>query len=372
LKIAFLSVFPPFRGGISQFSTSLFEALKKEHEIVAFNFKRQYPAFLFPGKSQYINHSKESDFKSIQLLDSVNPITYKSTTKAINAFKPDLLLSNFWLPYLGPGLSYVCKNVQPNCKKIGIMHNVIPHEKRPFDAYFTRQYIKRQDGFVVMSSHVKNNLLKEKKDADYIVRPHPFYNHFGDKIERKKALQKMGIPNGKKVLLFFGFIRKYKGLEKLIEAMSLLNSDYHLIIAGESYDDFSLYQKKIDTHEGLSGRIHVFNQFIPESEVKDFFSAADVVVLPYITATQSGITAIAYHFNIPVIASDVGGLKDYVINDETGHLLKNQTIPELVDAIQHFFDEKKDYSQGIKKLIMENSWSLFGKEILSLANKMKA
>ena len=303
------------------------------------------------------------------ILDSINPITYSKTAKKINDFKPDLLLSNFWIPYLGPALTGVCKRVHTGCKKIAILHNVVPHESRLFDTSLTKKFLNVNDGFVVMSEHVKSNLLKFMPDANCSIKHHPFYDHFGVKIEKETARNELGIPTDKKILLFFGFIRKYKGLDLLLDAMQHLSADYHLIIAGESYENFEHYQKIIDKHQ-LSANITLFNQYIPHSDVKRYFSASDLVVLPYRSATQSGIVPVAYHFNIPVMATDVGGLKENIVDKKTGFILKENNPEYIANKIKSFFPIGEEYAQEIEELKQQNSWSSFADEVIRLYDRL--
>ncbi|MEM7163260.1 MAG: glycosyltransferase [Bacteroidota bacterium] len=368
MKIAFLSVFPPFRGGISQFSASLFDALNKNHDVVAFNFKRQYPQFLFPGKSQYLDQGSKSSFPSQVCLDSINPFSYGSTAKLINAENPDLLLTNFWLPYLGPSLTGVLKRIGPKCKKLSILHNVIPHESRPLDAYFTKRFVSRSDEFLVMSEHVKNNLLKILPKANFIQREHPYYDHFGKPIEQKKAIKELNLDEDKRTLLFFGFIRKYKGLDLLIEAMNLLPKNYQLIIAGESYEDLSYYQEMTGKFM-LNDRIKFHSKFISDEKIPLYFSAADLVVLPYRSATQSGIVPIAYHFDKPVISTKVGGLKESVLHGKTGLLVDQPQAENIARSIEEFFSSSMPFKEEIIKRKKENSWHKFANEIVAFASR---
>ena len=363
LKIAFLSVFHPYRGGISQFSTSLYQSLEKRSEIRAFNFKRQYPKLFFPGKSQYVSTEKNNPFHSYPLLDSINPLSYQKTAREINAYSPDLLLTNFWLPFFGPALGNVAKRMHQKCKKISILHNVIPHESRPFDKRLTKYFLNKNDAFVILSEQVKRDLLKIKPGARFLYHRHPLYDHFGQIQEKNSARASLGIPKDKNVLLFFGFIRKYKGLDKLLSAFRSLSNEYHLIIAGECYDNFEQYQSIIDAHL-LSDRITLKNKYIPFSEVGKIFSASDLVILPYRSATQSGITAIAYHFSKPVMVSDVGGLAESVVEGKTGYIIKDPSPAAFASQIQSVFPLPQNMEIEIKKLKKELSWDTFADHLL--------
>jgi len=248
MKIAYLSTFYPFRGGIAQFNASLFRELEKKHEIIPFNFTRQYPDILFPGKTQYVTDEENADpVKSIQILDSINPFSYFSTARHIKAFKPDLLIMKYWMSFFGPSLGTVAKLMPKQTRVITILDNVIPHEKRFFDRAFTSYFLNQSDGFIAMSDTVKNDLVSLQPNAKYIRKEHPLYDHFGKKVEQMKARQQLKISPIKKTLLFFGFIRDYKGLDVLIKAFDLLDDSYQLIIAGETYGSFEKYQRLINS-----------------------------------------------------------------------------------------------------------------------------
>jgi glycosyltransferase involved in cell wall biosynthesis len=315
MRIAFLSPFYPYRGGIAQFSDSLFLSLQKSTEIKAFTFTRQYPGFLFPGKTQYVSEADiDRGINAERVLDSVNPLTYRKTAERIRVFEPDIILISYWMPFFAFSLGRVArilKKICPQAKIISVMHNVIPHEKRTGDDFLTRFYLKQNDSFVVLNEKSKDDLLKLKPDAKYLVLPHPLYDHYGNKIEKAEARKKLGIPSDKKVMLFFGLIRSYKGVDLILEALAELDESYYLIIAGEVYGSFDKY-KEIIKKNLLENRVLLQTKFIPESEIALYFSAADVCVLPYRSGTQSGIEGISYHFGLPVIVTDVGGLKETV------------------------------------------------------------
>ncbi|NND77119.1 MAG: glycosyltransferase [Flavobacteriales bacterium] len=370
MKVAFLSVFPPFRGGISQFSSALYHALSKKTDIKAYNFKRQYPKILFPGKSQYrVDKKQLAGGETKAMLDSVDPRSFFKTARDINAFEPDLLLTSFWLPFFGPSLGSVAKRMKEGCKTVSILHNVIPHEKRLLDRSLTTRFLSRNDGFVVMSDQVRKDLLHLKPGAKHMQRIHPFYSHFGDKLNKEVAQKQLNIPSDKKVLLFFGIIRKYKGLDILLKAFKKLDNSYHLIIAGENYESMAPYYTLME-EDDIKNRISLFNEFIPENKVNIYFSAADLVVLPYRNATQSGITAVAYHFNVPVVATDVGGLKETVINRKTGKLVNRADPDELARGIQSLFPIPAHFNEEIEALKAEHSWELFADDLISFVRSL--
>jgi glycosyltransferase involved in cell wall biosynthesis len=366
MKIAYLSTFYPFRGGIAQFNASLYREFDMSHEIKAFTFSRQYPDFLFPGKTQYVSDDELADqIPSIQALDSINPLTYFSTARKIKAFNPDLLVMKYWMSFLAPSLGTVAKLMPRHTKVITILDNVIPHEKRFFDNSLTRYFLKQSDGFVAMSDTVKNDLLSLKPSAKYIKKEHPLYDHFGGKIDRKEARQLLRLFPNKKTLLFFGFIRDYKGLDVLIKAFDLLDDSYQLVIAGETYGSFDKYSQLINSIR-KKNQVFVFNDYISDRQVPAFFSAADVCVLPYKSATQSGITSIAYHFDVPLIATDMGGLKESIHHLQTGLIVDCCEPDVIAKSIREFFDRSLAgiFAPGIQKLKEALSWKKFAGSIV--------
>lgn len=372
MKIAFLSTFFPFRGGIAQFNANLFRELEKKNEIKAFTFKRQYPNFLFPGETQYVTEKDLVDqIPAEQVLDTVNPISYAQSARKIKQFQPDVLIMKYWMTFFAPSLGFISKNLKKT-KRICILDNLIPHEKRFFDTAFNRYFIKHIDGFVVMSDKVLADLLSMKPDAAYIRIDHPLYDHFGAVKTKEDACSSLKLDPTKKYVLFFGFIRDYKGLDLLIEAFKLVDPSLELIIAGEVYGSFDKYQELIRSTK-LENRIHLFNQYISDSEVSDFFSAADVCVLPYKSATQSGITAISYHFNLPVIATDVGGLKETIKHGETGMIVPEIGVESIAKSINDYFqnDSKRAFFDAIQTFKEENSWKTFAHKMLGFIEELK-
>lgn len=372
MRIALISAFYPYRGGIAQFGAMLYRELEKEHEVVTYTFKRQYPNFLFPGTSQLVTAEDNADpIPSQRIIDSINPISFKKTAKKIDQGNPDLIISQYWMTFFGPAFGNIQKSLKSGAKRMAILHNVIPHEKRFFDGPVNRYFLKQNDGFVVMSDVVMNDLLSIKPDAKYLRIDHPIYNQFGAGLPREEALSALNLPKEKKYLLFFGFIRKYKGLDLLLEALSLLNEDYHVIVAGEIYGSFDDYQALIDQYN-LQNRVHMFTEYISDEEVKIYFSAADVCMLPYKSATQSGITAIAHHFEMPIIATDVGGLKETIDHQETGLIVDHANGDEIAKAVQSFFNDfdPEAMRTAIRKRNAENTWENFSKRILEFSKTL--
>ena len=360
MKIAILSTFYPFRGGIAQFNANLYKELQKEHEVIPYTFKRQYPEFLFPGKTQYITANDSAlPVESIPVLDTANPLTYHISARKMAEAEPDVLIMKYWMTYFAPSLGTVAKHLKKRgCKVITILDNVIPHERRFFDKPLTSWFLKHNSGFVAMSESVRNDLLALQPDARYILREHPLYDHFGEKIDKCLAIEQLELDPEKKTLLFFGLIRDYKGLDLLIASMSLLDESYQLVIAGESYGDFEKYRQAIASSPACS-RIKVLNRYIDDDEVPRLFSATDLLVTPYRSATQSGVIPIAYHFDVPVLATDVGGLKENIERAGTG-LVCLPNPESLSENIQQFFrSDKATFVANIQKEKKALSWEAF-------------
>ncbi len=365
MKIAFLSTFYPFRGGIAQFNGALFRALEKEHDVKAYNFTTQYPSFLFPGKTQFVEKDDNADhIPSERILNSMNPASFVQTVRKIKDFKPDLLIVGYWMPYMAPSLGYVAGKMNKKCKVISIVHNGTPHEQGKMDRSLSNYFFKRNTKCIALSNAVKNDLESKFPGIQTKVLLHPVYEHFGVKVDKLEAKEKLSIPLDKKQILFFGLIREYKGLDLLIKAMSHLPKQYNLIIAGEVYGSFNHYQKLINSH-GLEERVHLHLKYIPDEDVKLFFSMAEVVALPYRSATQSGIVAIAKHFGKPVVATNVGGLSEFILHPSDGEITASISAAEIAKSIRNVVEQNvpSDSLSPSKTY----SWEQFANELLQFA-----
>ena len=361
MKIAIVSPYNPFRGGIAQFGAEFVTELRKNNDVLACNFSMLYPSILFPGTSQFVDQDEvDVEFKQNKLLNSLNPLSYYSTAKTINEFNPSVFVSCYWMSFFAPSLGIVARNLAKGTKKVGLIHNLIPHEPKFYDKTLTKFYLNQHDSFVVLSEEVKQDLIALKPTANVDVLFHPIYTQFGSLPERGVALTKFGIPNTKKVLLFFGLIRAYKGLDQLLIAMSYLPTEYHLLIAGECYGDFNFYIDLIK-HYNLEERITIVNRFIPEKEVSVFFAVADLCVLPYKSATQSGVTAVAHNFGVPVLATNVGGLSESISHMQNGILVEKENPKAIAEGILLYFNNglKVNFSENISASNSEKTWSKF-------------
>ena len=310
--------------------------------------------------------------ESVSLLDTANPFSYISTYKAIRDWKPDVLIVRYWMSYFAPSLGYITRRMKKHCKVISILDNVIPHEPRFFDTPLTRYFLTGSTGSVTLCEAVSEDLLKIKPDSDFTVIQHPLYSHFGLKKDREEAERELGLESGKKNILFFGLIRKYKGLDILLEAFGKLSEEYQLIIAGEPYGSFDPYQQIIDRLPGKD-RIHSSLKYIKDSEVSKYFSAADLAVLPYRSATQSGISSVSYHFEVPMIVTDVGGLKETIGDRGTGLVAPEGTPDAIQKEIEKYFSDPAIAQECIRNIRLEKerlSWKGFAERLIEFVEQL--
>lgn len=373
MKVAILSSFYPFRGGIAQFNASLLGELGRLCSVKAFNFTLQYPGILFPGKTQYVTDGDSAEeVEAEAVLSTIDPFSWRRAAKAVREWGADLLILRYWMSWFAPSLGTVARHAGKDCKVVAIMDNVIPHEPHFFDKPLTRWFLGGVDACITMSDEVARDLLEWKPDARCKVLPHPLYTHFGERVPKDEARKRLGVPTEARVILFFGLIRKYKGLDILLKAFEGLPGDYVLVVAGEVYGDFSEYARIIEGSQARD-RIKLFTRYIPDSEVKDFFSAADVAVLPYRSATQSGVNALACNFELPMIVTDTGGLRAAVEGRGTGLVVDRAEEGAVRDGIVRFFD-----TPGLRERCIENcraeksrlSWSGFCKELISFTESI--
>jgi len=349
----------PLRGGLSAFDEKLAtQFTEKGIQTKIDTFSLQYPSILFPGKSQYTTDPKPKDVNISVCINSINHLNWIKIGLQLYREKPDLIIVRFWIPFLAPCLGTILKIAKKNkhTKVISIVDNMIPHEKRMGDRLLTQYFVKTVDGFVAMSEKVKND-IKIFSHKPVSISPHPIFNHFGDPITKMEARTKLGLPQEKKIILFFGYIRKYKGLDLLIQAMSsesIKKLDIQLMIVGEFYEDASNYHDLVNSL-GLQNQISFYSNYIPDGEVKNYVCSADFVIQPYKNATQSGVTPLAYHFEKSMLVTNVGGLADTVPNLKTGIVVEPttnaivkgiETLYELGENhfIPNIIEEKKKYS----------------------------
>ncbi len=339
MKIVIVGTAYPLRGGIAHYNALLACALARSHDVETLTFSRQYPSLLFPGKSQEEGADLPGIPPAPAVVDSINPLNWIAVGRRIRAMRPDLILFKYWLPFFGPCFGTIARVAKRGntAKVIYICDNVIPHEHRPGDRLFTRYAFGPAHGFIVQSTSVEQDLRAFQPGARYVKVHHPVYEGFGDPVDPGTARTRLGLT-AKNVLLFFGYVRKYKGLATLLNAMALVSRDLdvHLVIAGEFYEPEGPYREQINAL-GLASRVTLRSDYLPSGEIPDYFSAADAVVLPYTSATQSGIAQIAFHFGTPVIASAIGGLAEDVQDGLTGVLVPPGDPKALAEGITAFF-----------------------------------
>lgn len=365
MKIAILSPFYPFRGGLAQLNARLYTELSKNHTVKAYTFTTLYPNILFPGKTQFVSEGDSAQkIDSIRVLSSINPFTYIKTAIAINKFTPDILIIPYWMSFMSPAYGTVARLINKKTKIVSLVHNAISHERTLFEKPLAHYFFNSCDAYIVMSEPVKADLLTLRKKALICLQPHPIYDQYKDKSDRISACEKLKINSEKKTLLFFGFIRDYKGLDILIEAMSFLSDNYQLIIAGESYGSFDKYTNLIN-QSPLKNNIVVFEQYINDDMVSLLFSASDVLVLPYKSATQSGVVAMAYQLETPIIATNVGALGETIRSANTGLVASEATPQNIADTIKDYFenDRSQIFLKNIRNEKKRLSWSNFTRNI---------
>jgi len=372
MKIVIVSPAYPLRGGIAHSAGLLYKELAKNHEVFLITFKRQYPNFLFPGKSQIESGEAIDKIESEVILDSINPFNWSRTANRILDYNPDLVIFKHWLPFFGPCYGWIARKIKKKsyAKLIAVCHNIIPHEKRIGDKVLSKYFLKKMDYFIPLSDQVKNDLFLFVKNPLYKLLPLPVFSLFGDSVDKDEAKKFLKLTD-EKILLFFGFIRDYKGLDVLIEAFSIVRKsmDVKLIVAGEFYEPEEKYIKLIEKHK-LEEAIILKKDFIPTTEVKYYFSASDAVVLPYKSATQSGIVQVAVNFCMPVIATNVGGIGEVIENGKTGFVVEKENPEKLAQAIIRFYEEGKEreFSLNMKSLKETYSWQNFVKGMFELIN----
>ncbi len=376
-KIIIIGPAHPLRGGLATFNQRLAKEFNNDGDDCSiYSFSLQYPSFLFPGKTQYSNEPAPKDLKIFSVINSINPLNWIRVGNRIRKERPDIIVVRYWLPFMGPALGTILRRVRKNkhTKIVCIADNIIPHEHRPGDNAFTKYFLKSCDAFITMSEKVMNDLRKfvpKEKPAKLV--QHPLYDNFGEIISKIEAREKLKIKTDELIILFFGFIRKYKGLDILLDAMKILKENPNLqipnlklLVAGEFYEDEKPYLEQIDKL-GINDHLILRTDFIPDSEVKYYLCAADAVIQPYRNATQSGVTPLAYHFEKPMIVTNVGGLPSLVPNEKAG-LVAEPTAQSIANAILRFYQLGENYFlPHLRSEKQKYSWSNLVNAIKQLA-----
>jgi glycosyltransferase involved in cell wall biosynthesis len=376
LKIVSIGPAFPLRGGIANFNLALTrEFYRSGHSVEIISFSYQYPRFLFPGKTQFEEGQVPRDIKISSLISSVNPFSWFKTARYIRNLNPDLVVIHYWMPFMAISMGKILRIVKKReqIRAIAVTHNIIPHEKHIGWKSLTRYFLKSCDGFITMSSTVSDALAAFRPKTPSSCIPHPIYNIFGERVSRKTAADLLGLPPTMNYLLFFGLIRKYKGLDLLLKAMPYIVQqikDIKLIIAGEFYSDKEEYFTLMNELQIIK-HVHIVNRFISSEDVKYFFSLADLVVQPYISATQSGITQIAYHFEVPMVVTDVGGLAELVPDGKAGYVVPAD-YKQVAKAVIDFFEFNRagQFRDGLKEEKKKYTWDNMVRGILELSDKI--
>ena len=346
-KVIIISPAYPLRGGIAESTELLYrEYVKNGIFCQIISYKLQYPKFLFPGTTQVVTAKENKSLNIFEKLNSINPFSWIAVARFINKKKPDYVIFRYWNPFFAPCLGTIAFLINnKGIKKIAWVDNVFPHKKMPFQTSLNDFFLKKMNSFLVMSSSVEKDIKTYKLDQPILNSPHPIYNNFGSLINQKLARKKINLDLNVKYILFFGFIRKYKGLNLIIDSLSdtrLRKKNIKLIIAGEFYENKNNYLKKID-ELNLKDSISIFDHYIDNNNVANYFCSCNLVVQPYLSATQSGISMIAFHFNKPVLATNVGGLNEYIDHGVNGYIV-NPNSRDIATAILDYFDNQKEYS----------------------------
>jgi len=362
-KIILLTPAHPLRGGIASSSERLAQELQTAgHEVILYSFSLQYPNLFFPGKTQYSDDPAPEDLTIHSKVNSINPFNWFKVGRELREMRPDLIITRYWLPFMSPSLSTIIRIAKQNghTKAIAIADNIIPHEKRPFDTFLTQRFVNSIDAFVVMSRSVADDIKQftQTKRTEYI--PHPIYDNYGVQVNKTEARNKLGLDNDTDLVLFFGFIRDYKGLDLLLRALAdkrLRERKLKLLVAGEYYSNEAYYQQIIKQLR-LQDKVILHTDFIPHEEVKYYFGAADLVAQPYKTATQSGISQLAYHFEKPMLVTNVGGLPEIVEHGKVGYVT-GVNVVEISDAIVDFYENNREdiLTEGVRENKQKFSWS---------------
>lgn len=352
----------PYRGGLAAFNERLAYALQDAgHRVELVTFTLQYPDFLFPGKTQFSEDAPPEALKIEQHISSVNPLNWLKVGLELRKRKADIVITAFWLPFMGPSMGTILRLLGGEVNKIGLIHNIIPHEKRIFDRTFARYFARVNDSFICLSTSVEKE-LKQFTNATAVSSPHPVYDSYGELLSKKAARDHLGLSQDTPYLLFFGFIRDYKGLDLLLEAMAdprLKKRGVRLIVAGEYYSDQEKYEQQI-TRLKIADRLDLHTHFIANQDVRYYFCAADLVVQPYRTATQSGISQLAYFFEKPMVVTRVGGLPEIVPHGKAGYVV-DQQADAIADAVEDFYEHDKAaiLQEGVLEGKKRFSWEGF-------------
>lgn len=372
MKIVIVGPAYPYRGGIAKFNEVLADNfVKRGDHVDIVNFTMQYPSFLFPGKTQYTTDKAPEDGFSIRrIVSSINPYTWFKAAREIRSLAPDMVIIRYWMPFFGPALGTIARGVK--CPVVALADNIVPHEGHFYDRICTKYFLRGVDAAVYMSRQVGGELTQFGFRGPTAFSPHPIYDTYGPRVSRIDACRAIDLDPAYRYSLFFGFIRHYKGLDLLLRAWADLADDtLRLVVAGEYYGNREMYEALI-AELGLEDRIIVRESYIPDSDVKYYFSAADMVIQPYRTATQSGVTQIAYHFGTPMLVTDVGGLAEIVPHGRVGYVV-GQSSDEIRHAVTDFYANRREdeFRRNIEVEKRRFEWSKMTETFVNLLDQIK-
>ena len=368
MKVIILGTAWPYRGGLATFNERLARQFVSEgHEVELYTFTLQYPSFLFPGKTQYTNEPAPADLTIRRVLNSCNPINWLRVGHAIRKAAPDMLICCYWMSFFAPAFGLVSRIARRNerTRCIALVHNMIPHEPNILDKLFAPYFVASQDGFVALSESVVGDIEKVESQTSRVKRPktfspHPIYDHYGERMSTNEACKALNLPADKNYMLFFGLVRAYKGLDLLLGAFGCVKDqlpNLQLIIAGEFYEDEDKYRAQI-AQLGLADRVIIRNEFIPDGDLRKYFGAADLIVQPYKTATQSGVTQVAFHFEKPMLVTNVGGLGEIVHDHQMGYACEPTAEAIANDVSDYFTNNRQEaYTSYLQKEKTKYTWS---------------
>lgn len=362
----------PLRGGLATFNQRFAEEfLNQGYDAEIYNYKLQYPGIFFPGKSQYTDEPAPERVIIRTIINSVNPFNWIKVGRQIRREMPDIIIFRYWMPFFAPCIGTIARIVRMNrvTRILAIADNVIPHEKRPGDSLLTKYFVSSMHGFITMSEAVKEQLQTFTSKKPILYNPHPLYDNFGEPLEKIDAKLELGLNTDTDYILFFGFIRAYKGLDILLEAFSdqrLVEKNIKLLVVGEFYDDEEKYYRIVKANN-LSERVVFVKDFVPDSRVKYYFSASEIVAQPYKDATQSGVTQIAYHFNKPMVVTNVGALPEMVPDGKVGYVAE-VSAEAVADALLRYFNHpaKDTFVRNIIEEKRKYSWDVFLEKIIGI------
>jgi glycosyltransferase involved in cell wall biosynthesis len=361
----------PYRGGLAAFNERLAGQFQREgHQVEMYTFTVQYPNFLFPGKTQFTDDPAPKELKITRKINSCNPCNWLKVGKEIGKKNADVVVFAYWMSFMAPCFGTLARQIKKNGKSrcIGLIHNMIPHEPNVLDKLFPGYFVKAMDGFTTLSEAVVKDIEHfDHKHKPKSWAPHPIYDHYGTRLDKAEARKQLGIAADGKIVLFFGFIRDYKGLDLLIDAfgdLRLQDMGIRLLVAGEFYGDPKPYLDRIHSLD-ISDIVMLHNDYIPDNEVNLYFSACDIVAQPYKTATQSGVTQVAFHFEKPMLVTNVGGLPEIVPDGKIGYVVE-PNAQSIADALVKFYKEEKEtaFIEGVREEKKKYGWDRMTNAVL--------